>query len=325
MGIYQLNRYLKSVCKKSIHDINLYNLKGKIITVDASIYMYKYKGEQRLIEGMYQLISTLLYYDIVPVFIFDGAPPTEKKELLEKRQIQKQNAKKEYNSIIDSLKDQEKVEYSPSVQYQLNRLQKKFVRLSKQDYCNIYELIDHFGVTYYIAKREADELCAKLVIDGYAWACMSEDTDLFVYGCPRVLRYVSLLYLTAVLYNTSGILYELQMTQKEFREVCILSGTDYNYNEMKHTSLQKTLQYFNKYNRSKHMEMTKQNPEFYDWLIQNTNYITNYTKLMKTMKLFDVSNIQYENDVNFMNIKNKGICKNKLHAFLKTYNFIFIK
>lgn len=95
MGIYQLNRYLKSKCRNSIREINLSELRGKVIVIDASIYLYKYAGEQRLIEGMYQLISTLLYYNITPVFIFDGVPPAEKKALLDarntKNEMQKEN------------------------------------------------------------------------------------------------------------------------------------------------------------------------------------------------------------------------------------------
>ena len=35
---------------------------------------------------------------------------------------------------------------------------------------------------------EADELCAKLVIKRYAYACLSEDMDLFVYGCNKIMR-----------------------------------------------------------------------------------------------------------------------------------------
>ena len=39
---------------------------------------------------------------------------------------------------------------------------------------------------YYTAINEADELCASMVINGFAWACLSEDMDMFVYGCTRV-------------------------------------------------------------------------------------------------------------------------------------------
>jgi hypothetical protein len=91
----------------------------------------------------------------------------------------------------------------------------------------VKQLIHAFGTTYYEASGEADELCAMLVLKKRAWACLSEDMDLFVYGCPKVLRYLSLTNHTMVVYNTKHILEELGLKLKEFREICVLSGTDY--------------------------------------------------------------------------------------------------
>ena len=349
MGIYQLNQYLKSKCRKSIREINLEELRDKTITVDSSIYMYKYAGEQRLIEGMYQLISTLLYYNITPIFIFDGVPPAEKKALLDARNTQKRNAKREYYTIIESLNESggDDVERNKA-RYELERLQKRFVRLSKQDYKNVSELMDCFNVQYYTAAGEADELCAKLVIDGKAWACMSEDTDMFVYGCPRVLRYISLMHFTGVLYNMAGILSELQITQQAFREICVLSGTDYNYNTKRDTSLQSTILYYIKYIKTKknnkpddlcddvshsqsefyngHSQSELYNghsqSEFYNWLINHTSYITDYSKLMKTLQMFDITELEYPKDIGL--ISRKKYDKKKLHTFLKQFNFIFV-
>ena len=343
MGIYQLNRYLKYNCRKSIREIQLRELENKTIVIDTSIYLYKYAGEQRLIEGMYQLISTLLYYNITPIFIFDGVPPAEKKALLEQRHIQKRLAKHEYYTIIESL-DADDENSIKQARYQLECLKKKFVRLSKKDYDDICELLECFGVKYLRAEREADELCAKLVMDGKAWACMSEDTDMFVYGCPRVLRYVSLMHCTGVLYNLDGILTELKMNQNDFREVCVLSGTDYNYKASRETSLQKTFGYYNKYMKWKTSQKSSalqssddsqsefyhgdsqsefyhgdSQSEFYHWLMKHTNYIADYKKLIETRNMFDITKLQYSID---MTVKSGN--KQKLHEFLKKYNFIFM-
>ena len=77
------------------------------------------------------------------------------------------------------------------------------------------------------AEGEADELCAALVIKGTAYACLSEDTDLFAYGCPRVLKYISLINHTIVLYTLSDILNDLDLSLEDFRTICLFSGTDY--------------------------------------------------------------------------------------------------
>ena len=61
------------------------------------------------------------------------------------------------------------------------------------------------------------------LVDGVA----SEDMDLFLYGCPKVYRYLSLANSTLILYNTENILQILNCTIEEFKLICILSGTDY--------------------------------------------------------------------------------------------------
>lgn len=79
MGIRYLNGWLKNECKEAISEIHFSELKYKKIAIDTSIYMYKFMGENNLLENMYLLISLLRFYHIVPLFIFDGKPPDEKK------------------------------------------------------------------------------------------------------------------------------------------------------------------------------------------------------------------------------------------------------
>jgi 5'-3' exonuclease len=90
MGIKNLNRFLRDNCKKkSIYKASLKDLRGKTIVIDTSIYLYKFLGENALMENMYLFISTLLDNDITPIFIFDGKPPPEKREILLERRLGK--------------------------------------------------------------------------------------------------------------------------------------------------------------------------------------------------------------------------------------------
>jgi hypothetical protein len=145
--------------------------------------------------------------------------------------------------------------------------------------------------------------------------------DMFVYGCPRVIRYLSLLNHTAVIYDMKGILENLGITQKELREICVLSGTDYNNlnDENKNTpTLYSTLKYFKKYYRE------KSNKNFYDWLAENTNYIVDYENLRNIYNIFDLKNGHFEIK-NFENIHivNGPILKDKIISILKTVGFLF--
>ena len=226
----------------------------------------------------------------------------------------------------------------------MDLLKRKFVNISKTDFDNVKKLIIAYGAVYYDAPGEADELCALLTIKGKVWACLSEDMDMFVYGCPRVIRYLSLLNHTMVLYEQKGILENLGVTQKELREICVISGTDYNiYNNNKNngnsrgvSTLYNTLKYFKKYKKSDKVvsykgvsdkgvsDNKKKEIEFYDWLIEKTNYIQDYELLKRINEIFDLS---YTNDQvkNFEKIKitNGQIIYADIKEILKKDGFIF--
>ena len=84
------------------------------------------------------------------------------------------------------------------------------------------------GVSYVEANGEADELCAYCVIKNLAYACLSDDMDLFIYGCPRIMRYFSMMNQSVVYYELERILESLKIPQDVFINMSILSGTDYN-------------------------------------------------------------------------------------------------
>jgi flap endonuclease-1 len=339
MGIRYLNQFLqKNANKSSIQLYNLSELSGKKIAVDISIYLYRYIADNSLIDSMYLMLILFRTNNITPVFIFDGKPPEEKKELLQKRKTDKRNAKKEYNNLKllletnKDLDDNEKKEISMNME----KLKKSFITIQKNDIENVKKLIRAYGSTYYDAPGEADELCAYLTIQNKVWGCLSEDMDMFVYGCPRVLRYFSLLNHNVIVYNVKDILNDLQLEQKELREICVLSGTDYNINKDTKLTLLNTLKYFKKYDKvRKNIDMNNENDnenknskghtiEFYKWLQDNyPNLINDYEGLVKIYNMFDLNNYNPNNHFDNIYIQNTNIEKEQLHKILQEDGFIF--
>ena len=329
MGIKNLNKLLQENCDQSIWHINLSELNGKKIAVDISIYLYKYETEGSLIENIYLMLSIFRHYNILPIFIFDGKPPPEKKELLQKRRENKLEAKNEYNKL-QFLLDNEDMTDKHDIIITMDQLKKQFVYINREKTEKVKDLIRAYGATYYDAPGEADELCAMLVIQKKVWACLSEDMDLFVYGCNRVLRYISLNKHTVVLYYMKGILNQLDMTQKEFREICVLSGTDYNINvnsnlktidKNNDVNLDNTIAYFRKYK-----EQNNCNQSFYNWIIksaEHSNYIADLDLLYKINNMFEISNDLVNS---FKNIKiiNSPIQKENMRKIMIEDGFIFI-
>jgi 5'-3' exonuclease len=204
--------------------------------------------------------------------------------------------------------------------YNMDMLKKKFVSINKNDIENVKNLIRSYGATYYDAPGEADELCAMLTMKDKVWACLSEDMDMFVYGCPRVIRYISLLNHTAVVYDVKGILNNLGISQKELREICVLSGTDYNLecDDNKNT-LTNTLKQFKKYHKS------NSKMSFYEWLNENSNnFIKDYDLLLKIYEMFDLNSNHFNIKI-FEKIKiiNGPILKDDIKNILKTDGFLF--
>ena len=330
MGIKCLNRYLKENCHQSIKCIKMSEISHKKIVVDISIYLYKYESENALLENMFVMLSVFRHYNIIPIFIFDGKPPPEKKALLQKRKNDKEMAQKEYNELKElltspkvedkDLNERKKQEIIAT----MDQLKKRFVQISKDKIEKVKCLIRAYGATYYDAPGEADELCALLVIQKKVWACLSEDMDLFVYGCSRVLRYLSLFSHTLVLYNTKGIYNELKMTHKEFKEICVLSGTDYNFNtdnNIQKINLKLTIEHFNKFKESDESK----NMKFYDWLLLNTNYISDIHLLNKINNMFNLECHHEKLDI-FNNIKiiNGDIRQDEIKNIMKDEDFIFL-
>ena len=250
MGIKNLNKFLKENTKESIKLGHVSELNGKKIAIDISIYMYKFASEGTLIENMYLMLSIFRYYNVIPIFVFDGKPPAEKKELLKKRREDKKEAEEEFNELKNKLEINKNMEESEKqeIMNNMDMLKRKFVNVSKYDIENIKNLIRAYGATYYDAHGEADELCAMLTIKGKVWACLSEDMDMFVYGCSRIIRQISLLNHTCTLYDMSAILHDLKMDIRTFREIAVLSGSDYNTIEKIH--LYKAFKLYSEYKKA---------------------------------------------------------------------------
>ena len=73
------------------------------------------------------------------------------------------------------------------LEHKLAKLAKKFIRIKNHEIRDIKMLFSSYGISYIEAIGEADRWCAKLVSSGRAYACVSEDMDMFAYGCPFVL------------------------------------------------------------------------------------------------------------------------------------------
>jgi flap endonuclease-1 len=309
MGVKMLNKYLKEYSKGGIKEIPLSNMRHKRIAIDTSIFLYQFKGDDALLENMLRMLETFRRNHIVPVYIFDGTPPEEKNEALSARDETKKVAKEKCTKLEEQINSAESEEEKCRLEKMLKNEKKKCIRITNADIRNVKELIKVMGGNYMEAVGEADELCAYLVAKNHVWACMSEDMDMFVYGCQRVLRNFSLDKSTCTLYSMRDILNDLNMTHYEFKSVCMLSGTDYNHSRF---TIFTTMGLFYKYLRKR-----RANQSFYDWLIHIKSIDHNdKSNLVNSAKLFSIGNYTLSN-VQFMNSR---IMKEEVEEFIKKHD-----
>jgi len=269
-------------------------------------------------ENMYLLISILKYYRIIPIFVFDGKPPPEKRELLQKRRSMKKEAEEKYNELKNKV-DEEKAD--KTVQVELERLKRLFVRISDENIKKVKTLMEAYGVTYCEAPGEADHLCAYMVKNKIAWGCISDDMDMFLYGCNYVIRNISLLKHTATLYDTAQIWTDLEMTEQNFREIMVLSGTDYNIYSK--TSLKETIRWYYEYMKYRNKTTTDKLLGFYVWLVKNTKYIADYKALLVTYMMFNCNNCEELEKWKTVEIQTGTIHREKLVEIMEPEGFIF--
>jgi 5'-3' exonuclease len=270
MGVRFLNKYLKQHGWKGIRSLRVSDLKGKTIVVDTSIYLYRFKAMEALLPNMLVFLELFKKYEITPIFIFDGTPKPNKKEVLQLRQQDKKLAWKIYSEtpiISDAYAMQ---------------LRKRFTKVSKQDVLDIKELLTTHHMMYIDAPHEADELCVKMVNLGKAYACLSDDMDMFLYGCPLVLRDFNLQTEELFSYHLNSMLEQIHVTLDEFKQICVLSGTDYYVSSY---NLFDCLNMFSMFKKSSEHD-------FYAWMNKKKN--VDYPKIMAAYHAYAIDSPEFD-------------------------------
>ena len=134
------------------------------------------------------------------------------------------------------------------------------------------------------------------------------------------MRYLSLINHTCILYNTNKILEEFEMNQDDFRQVCVLSGTDYNIqklcNDETSYDLYKVMKLFNKYLKE------KETIGFYNWIEKNKLLEQDMDLLLNVYNMFDLSCTNY--NIDKIKIVNGVIDIEKMKSISKLDGFIFV-
>lgn len=244
MGIKRLNNFLenKDVLKyhKNISDYirsfkndgyQKFNTRNDkfIIGVDLLLYAHKYKYScNNIYDGFISQILNFLSNRIIPIYIIDGIAPDEKNDVIEYRvnRRNKINDKIEMieNKLLELEDNDENKEQIDQLSIDLEKLSKSNIKIHSYEIEKLINLFQIFNIPYIRAKNEADTLISRLYKENKINACLSEDMDLLVFGCKKMIKFKSNII---VEYDLDYITENLKLTYLNFVELCILFGCDY--------------------------------------------------------------------------------------------------
>ena len=249
MGIKNLNKILKKHCSNGIKEINIKDLNGKFVAIDTSIFLYKFSFMGNMINSFILQITHLLKNNITPVYLFDGKPTEDKKELIKERKeklAQKENdvkdlkekkelLKQSINDLTNSNDDNEEtieklqklnLEYK-ELCVSIGKKEKSCIRINWSKVKILKEIMEKCNIYYYQCDGETDIYVKEFFKHNLIDYSLTEDLDFLTHGCNKVLYGYN--YKKSILqcYDLDIILEELELTQEKFIDMCILMGCDY--------------------------------------------------------------------------------------------------
>lgn len=225
-------------------EIEIFDLKGKLVCVDAFNALYQFlstirqpdgtplmDSEERItshLSGIFYRNINLLSEGIKLVYVFDGKPPDLKYKTHEKRKALRDTAGERY----EEAKSDENLERMKSYSSQMVRLNDEMIKESK-------ELLVAMGVPVVQAPSEGESEAAYLSrVKDNVYASVSQDYDSLLFGAKRLVRNLTLsrrrktfngyVEVKPEIIELDSVLNHLGINLDQLICIGVLVGTDYN-------------------------------------------------------------------------------------------------
>jgi len=228
MGINGLNLFLKNHIPEITNKTDLSELRSKRVGIDTSIYLYKYKyNDNNLIELFLKQIYRLKLNGIIPVYIFDGIPPIEKKNIILMRKKKRDGQLLMIKKLEDQRKLCKNLFDTISINTQIENIRKKIVKINNNDISKLKLLFKLCGVDYIQSETESDLLFNSLIKYRYIDLVLSEDNDIIVNSNTKLIKFFNVYSNKVIIYDREFIISRLKLTSLKWIHFCIFMGCDY--------------------------------------------------------------------------------------------------
>jgi flap endonuclease-1 len=233
MGIRGLTGWIRWAAPETIRPPDWSSLKGKKIGIDILGFLYKTKSRgQCPLFYLANMIVRFKQLGIIPIMVFDGKPPSEKKTALRQRTEVRVKSETKLHNLENDIASKTISDYQRSImELEASRLRKDTCYLTSEERDVSKQLFYACGVLSLNASGEADNVLAYFAKHGYIDAVISNDMDLLARGVERL--YVPDLYTLPgdttgwSCYSLSTLLSTVSLSYKQFVEMCVLMGCDY--------------------------------------------------------------------------------------------------
>lgn len=226
--------------------ISFEDLKGKRIAVDAHNTIYQFlssirdrftgeplrDSEGRItshLSGLFYRMARLLESGIIPVFVFDGAPPEFKRGTIEARRKIKEQAMERWTRALE----EGRIDEARTAASQTSRLTQEMIAESK-------ELLEYMGISVVQAPSEGEAQAAHMARKGLVYASASQDWDSLLFGAPLLIKNLTIsgrrklpgkekhIPIEPELIVLEDVLKSLGINHDQLIMLGILVGTDFN-------------------------------------------------------------------------------------------------
>lgn len=202
------------------------------------------------VKSLTDFIKKFLEYDITLIFVFDGEAPIEKTETRKGRQAARDKSTDKITNLREALRGGDELDDKRGIVNDMKKYMASNIFLTGERVTFFRSVLKDLGVPVLQATGEGEQLCSMLCIEGSVDAVISNDTDNLAMGCTLLLTDRGDRHFVQVPSTTEGgeegeevkaieqykyvsyplILQGLELSPGQFRDLCIMSGCDFNTN-----------------------------------------------------------------------------------------------
>lgn len=240
------------------HDLNMAEIQGKVIAVDAMNTLYQFfatirqpdgtplkdsKGQVTShLSGVFYRTINLMQQNVQLVYVFDGKAPEFKKREQEKRK-----------QVRDKAYEMWKIAQEKGDLEEARKYAQASIKITGEMIEEAKGLLTALGIPIVQAPSEGEAQAAYMTTNGQAYASASSDLDSLLFGAKRLVRNLNIsgkrkipntnMYRDIVpeMILLEDVLATNQLTQTQLINVAILVGTDYNPGGIKGIGAKKAL------------------------------------------------------------------------------------